>query len=131
MLGQGAFFINHTVDEQSPLFDRSAPNNISFKGVIRIFLTVDGIDVPGQECQSGTVDMGLDAVVINGRWQDVLSGGSASDIDLERFEGFEPLPRHAWLLKAGVQPPSNDGDAAATEDVEDARCAFGLPEVLG
>ena len=66
---QGAFFITHTVDEHSPLYDAAAPNHVSFKGVIRMFLSVVGTDVPDQAMQAGIVDMGLDSVVLNGTWQ--------------------------------------------------------------
>lgn len=60
--------------------------------------------VPAICNSSGTkIDMGLDAVVINGRWQDILSGGSASDIDLERSEGFEPLRNVHEYRPAGTR----------------------------
>jgi hypothetical protein len=51
----------------------------------------------------------LDAVALNADWSTALNTSNGGMLDLAQFEMFEPLPMFAWLMKAGLPPPSNAG----------------------
>ncbi|GMH61783.1 hypothetical protein TrST_g1042 [Triparma strigata] len=113
-----AFFITHTIDSNSPLYDSSKPPwNCNFSGIIRIFISVQGLDHESQEHVTGSADWGTAMVVPDFKFCEAYKSVSAANgtvFDVNLFNDIERIKEKATFSK-------DEKEQAKRED-------FGLPK---
>ena len=93
-----AFYLKHTVDERSPFYSADNPMSVKLHHMLRVFLTVVGVEPSTLHQTGGFSTWSADDFVFNRKFSDMERGDEIHALDFKQLNAHE-----AVAVGGGVQ----------------------------